>query len=158
MGRVFRLSVSGSIAFSIMFFLMAPAIAGQGDKILSASQYVTISLMVFTAAVPFLLYNLFLTGGQLFWYLTSKYGQWIAFLDLFVPKVCAIAIVVACFVLDWKICLILAVGSFITAFIFMSVPSAITKGESNLLIRHIAPIFNLVSAACLLYLYGSFLL
>lgn len=158
MGRLFYFSVIGSIAFSIIFFLMTPAIAGQGEKISSASQYVILSLMVFTAAVPFLLYNVFLIGGQLFWYLSSRYGQWIALLHLFVPKVCAIGIGVACFVLDWKTCLIFAIGAFVTAFIFMVVPSAITKGKSNLLIRHIEPIFNLVSAVCSVYLFGSFLL
>jgi hypothetical protein len=158
MDRLFHLLVIGAIAVSIIFFLTVLAIAGQGDKISSGLQYVILSLMIFTAAVPILLYNLFLTGGQLFWHLLSRYGQWIAFLDVFVPKVCAIAIVVACFVLDWKKCLILAAGAFITAFIFMVVPSAMTKGKSNLLIRHIEPIFNLVSAACLLYLFGSFLL
>lgn len=158
MGRVFHLSVIGPTVFSIVFFVISPAIAEQGDRFPSGSQYVIIFLTVFTAAVPFLLYNLFLTGGQLFWYLSSTYGQWIALLDRLVPRGCAIAIGVACFVLDWKICLIVAIGAIFAAFISMLVPSAITGGNSNLLIRHSAPILNLVSAACLLYLFVSFLL
>jgi hypothetical protein len=42
-------------------------------------------------------------------------------------------------------------GSFITAFIIMVVPSAITQGQSNIFIRGLVPIFHFVALLCVLY-------
>lgn len=133
------------------------AIAKVDDDILLLSQYLLIFLTVITAAIPFLLYNLFLIGGQLFWYLSSKYGQWIQILDMFAPRMCIIAIVASCFVLEWKICLIMAVSSFTAAFILMLAPSAITQGQSSFIIRQFVPALNVVSALSAFALLGSFL-
>ena len=148
--KIFFLLFYAIILITVIILVSAyvnSEIARAGDNILLLSQYILIFLTVITAAIPFLLYNLFLIGGQLFWYLSSKYGQWIQILDMFAPRICIIAIVASCFVLEWKICLIMAVSSFTAAFILMLAPSAITQGQSSFIIRQSVPGFTSVRLA-----------
>ena len=122
-----------------------------------ASQYYSLGLLLFAAAVPWFLYGFALTGGQLRWWLLSPYGRLIAAVEYLVPKAVVVLFVIACVVLDWMTCLVLLVAAgMLTFWLFCLIGFLTDRGA--LIIRELVPGFHVLAVAATLYLSVTLLL
>jgi len=135
----------------------------RGKDVFNASdfvhmQYLALVLVVASFSVPFLLYRLFFTGSELGLYMASRYGRIYALIDSYVPIFTLGIFIASCVFLDWIVCVIASIFSFLLVFIAFAIMGILTKGNAWPAVRNITPIFSAFALIGSIFLGITFIL